>query len=126
MKDMNIHRGHRERLRSKFDADPEMRAMLDHEVVEFVLSLVIPRKDTNEIAHNLIDKFGSMHGLLTATPKELKEVKNMTVSASYLIASMYPVLRRALRTKDYIASTPDFSMPIRSIEIGRASCRERV
>lgn len=116
MKDKNIHEGHRERLRKKFDADPEMRAMLDHEVVEYILSLVIPRKDTNEIAHNLMEKFGSMHGLLTATPKELKEVKNMTVSASYLIASMYSVIRRALRTKDYIASLPDFSMPYRAIE----------
>lgn len=116
MKENNIHEGHRERLRKKFDADPEMRAMLDHEVVEYILSLVIPRKDTNEIAHNLIEKFGSMHGLLTATPKELKEVKNMTVSASYLIASMYPILRKALRTRDYIESLPNFIIPTRTIE----------
>lgn len=92
----NIHEGHRERMRNRYDNDPDFKSFSDHEILEFVLSLVIPRKDTNVLAHELIDKFGALDGVLTASVSELKRVKNMTVSASYLLSSMFPVLRRAL------------------------------
>ena len=95
----NPHEGHRARLRQKFDADPDMKSSLDYEMLEYVLSLVIPRKDTNVIAHDLIAKFGTLHGVFTADVESLKEVKNMTTSAAYLLAAMYPVVRRSLRDK---------------------------
>ena len=50
----NPHAGHRERLRKKFEENPEMNVFEDHEALEFHLSLVIPRKDTNELAHELL------------------------------------------------------------------------
>lgn len=49
----NPHEGHRARMRCKFDRDPEMETIEDHEALEFHLSLIIPRKDTNELAHKL-------------------------------------------------------------------------
>lgn len=97
----NPHEGHRQRLREKVDRDPELETMHEHELLELLLSFVIPRKDTNEIAHDLIDKFGSLDSVFFATPRELLETKNMTVSAAYLIATQLPIARRAMRTVDY-------------------------
>ena len=63
----NPHAGHRERLRKKFEENPEMNVFEDHEALEFHLSLVIPRKDTNELAHELLRTFGSLDAVLCAT-----------------------------------------------------------
>ena len=48
-----VHSGHRERMREKVHIDPEMRTFADHDMLEFQLSLVIPRRDTNKLAHDL-------------------------------------------------------------------------
>lgn len=99
-KKKNPHEGHRQRLREKVDLDPELNIMHDHELLELLLSFVIPRKDTNVIAHDLIDKFGSLDSVFMATPKELLTIKNMTVSAAYLVATQLPIARRAMRSVD--------------------------
>lgn len=93
----NFHSGHRERMRERFDADPEMMTFREHEMLEFILNTVIPRKDTNIIAHELIAQYGSLYGVFNADAQDLLSVKNMTVSAAYLIAGIIPVVRKALR-----------------------------
>lgn len=93
----NPHAGHRERLRAKFDRDSEMIVFEDHEALEFHLSLVIPRKDTNALAHELLRVFGSLDAVLCATPRELFQVKNMTASAAYLLASEFAMVRKAIK-----------------------------
>lgn len=97
-KKKNPHEGHRARLREKFSKDSTMETFADHELLEFHLSLVIPRKDTNALAHELIDKFGSLNNVLLASPNELIKVKNMTVAAAYLLASESAVVRRGMRS----------------------------
>ncbi len=92
----NPHAGHRKRLKEKVDRDPELETMHDHELLELMLSFVIPRKDTNGIAHELIDTFGSLDSVFFATPKELMQIKNMTENAAYLIATQLPIARRAM------------------------------
>lgn len=96
----NCHEGHRKRLREKFDADRELTVFREHEVLEFILSLVIPRKDTNELAHELINKFGSLTNVFMATVDDLIGFKNMTTSAAYLLSVIYPAIRISLRTPD--------------------------
>jgi len=105
------HAGHRERLRAKFDFDPNMNVFEDHEALEFHLSLVIPRKDTNALAHELIRKFGSLGAVLNATPRELFEVKNMTTSAAYLLASEFPMIRKALKASLVRAASKETNSP---------------
>ena len=95
-KTYNPHAGHRKRLKEKVDRDPELETMHDHELLELMLSFVIPRKDTNGIAHELIDTFGSLDSVFFATPKELMQIKNMTENAAYLIATQLPIARRAM------------------------------
>src|SRR3546814_17555129 len=68
--------GHRERLcRRLFDGGPD--ALLDHELIEYLLALAIPRRDTKPLAKQLLTEFGSIGGLLTADSEALKRVNGM-------------------------------------------------
>jgi DNA repair protein RadC len=68
--------GHRERLRSRLLAGgPD--ALLDHELIEYLLALAIPRRDTKPLAKQLLAEFGGLGGLLTADSEALKRVNGM-------------------------------------------------
>ena len=75
MKDKNVHAGHRQRLINKFLASPEQ--CYDHEILEILLFYAIPRKDTNELAHALIQKFGGLTNVLSADVNQLKAVEGV-------------------------------------------------
>lgn len=77
----NLHAGHRERLIKKFIENPS--AILDHELIEIMLFNVIPRKDTNEIAHALLRTFGSLEKIFSATQKELMAVNGVGEKTAY-------------------------------------------
>ena len=62
--------GHRERLRARLLEDGD--ALLDHELVEYLLTLVIPRVDTQPLAKRLLHEFGGIGGLLSASPDALR------------------------------------------------------
>jgi DNA repair protein RadC len=68
----NIHEGHRAKMRARF-FESGLRGFAPHEVIEFLLYYTIPRKNTNEIAHALINKFGSIAGVFDATIPELTD-----------------------------------------------------
>lgn len=62
--------GHRARLRKRLiENGPD--ALLDHELVEYLLALAIPRRDTKPIAKRLIAEFGSLGALLSADAEAL-------------------------------------------------------
>lgn len=68
--------GHRERLRSRLlSGGPD--ALLDHELIEYLLALAIPRRDTKPLAKQLLAEFGGIGGLLTADSEALKRVSGM-------------------------------------------------
>lgn len=94
MNEINIHEGHRERLRKKFNNDIEFKNFAPHEMLEFVLFAGIPRKDTNTISHELIKYFGSFHSVFYATPDELMKIPNMTKAAAYNISSIISIARQ--------------------------------
>lgn len=96
-KNKSLHSGHRSRLREKVDVDNEMRTFADHEMLEFQLSLVIPRRDTNKLAHELINHFGSLESVYEALPCELVRIKGMTTSAAYLIGTQNAIMRRVIK-----------------------------
>ena len=68
----NPHNGHRNRLRKKF-LDNSFDGLETHEILELMLYYAIPRKDTNPIAHKLIDSFGSLSAVFDAPIDKLKE-----------------------------------------------------
>lgn len=106
---MSIHEGHRQRLKDRF-----RREGLDNfdelYVLELLLFYCIPRKDTNPIAHRLLDQFGSLTAVLEASPEELEKVEGIHTSASTFLSLItqvgrYYQVRRAepgdiLRTSD--------------------------
>ena len=73
---MSIHTGHRQRLKDRFlkeglDGFNELNAL------ELLLFYCIPQKDTNPLAHRLLDHFGSFHAVLSASPQELEKVEGV-------------------------------------------------
>lgn len=68
----SIHEGHRQRTKEEFLARPD--SFPDHKLLELLLFYASPRKDTNPIAHALMERFGTVAGVLDATPEELRKV----------------------------------------------------
>ena len=72
MNEKNLHEGHRDRVRKRFIKEG-LDGFFDHQVLELMLFYCIPRKDTNDIAHILINKFGSFSSVLDAPVESLME-----------------------------------------------------
>jgi DNA repair protein RadC len=68
--------GHRARLRKRL-IETGGDGLLDHELVEYLLALAIPRRDTKPLAKALLREFGGITGLLTADPVALGRVSGM-------------------------------------------------
>ena len=83
----NEHIGHRERLRDRVRKEG-LKNFQDYQVLEYVLTFAIPYKDTNEIAHRLISKFGSFYGVLEADEEELAQVKGMGQASAHFVANL--------------------------------------
>ena len=73
---MSVHEGHRERLRQRFLAEG-LDQFTDVQVLEILLFYCIARKDTNPIAHALLDHFGSLSQVLEAPMEELCKVEGI-------------------------------------------------
>ena len=69
---MGLHDGHRQRSKRRYLA-LGAEGMEDHQLLELLLFYAIPRQDTNETAHRLIQRFGSLQGVLHAAPEEAWE-----------------------------------------------------
>ncbi len=77
----SVHDGHRARMRDKIRKGG-LGSFQQHEILEYLLFSFVPRKDTNEIAHALIDKFSSLSGVLNASEEDLEKVSGMTQNAA--------------------------------------------
>lgn len=91
-KKKNIHSGHRQKVRERY-YENGLAGMPDHNILEFLLFFGIPQKDTNEMAHELIDRFGSFSGVLEAKRSDLLDVKGMTETAACLLSLFLPVYK---------------------------------
>ena len=78
---MSIHEGHRERIKNRFRRDG-LDNFDDVHVLELLLFYCIPQKDTNILAHRLIDHFGSLALALEAPAEELEKVEGIGKHAS--------------------------------------------
>lgn len=86
------HAGHRNRMKEKLMRAPEM--LSDHELIEIMLYYAIPQKDTNELAHNLLEEFGSIEKLLEASPKFLEKLDGIGGHSALMISVIFEVVRR--------------------------------
>jgi DNA repair protein RadC len=81
---MSIHDGHRQRMKERF-----LKEGLDHfsdyQVLELLLFYAVPRKDTNPLAHALMDHFGTLSQVLEAPVEELEKVGGIGPNAAVLL-----------------------------------------
>lgn len=68
--------GHRARLRERMLKDG-LSSFQDHEILEMLLFQYNQRKDTNKLAHRLLNSFGSFAGVLNASPAQLMTVEGV-------------------------------------------------
>ena len=70
------YHGHRKRLRQRF-LKSGLAGFAEHEVIELLLTLAIPRSDVKQQAKALLERFGSLRGVLDAPLTELRSVKGI-------------------------------------------------
>lgn len=91
-----LHDGHRERLKKRFLTEG-IDNFEPHAILEMILFYSVPRKDTNPIAHNLLNFFGgSLNAVFDAPIEELIKVEGVTLNTATLIKLFPEVCRRYL------------------------------
>ena len=91
---MGVHDGHRERLRARF-AEHGLESFNELNALELLLCYAIPRRDTNEIAHRLLDAFGSLSGVFQASMQELTSIPGIGENAATLILMVPQIVKKA-------------------------------
>ncbi|MVB11930.1 hypothetical protein CAFE_26590 [Caprobacter fermentans] len=118
----SLHVGHRERVKNQFLAGG-LDSFQAHSVLELLLFYAIPLKDTNPIAHQLLQKFGSLSGTFDAPFEELLKVNGIGMSAATLIKLIPQLCRRYQedldRDKTYIYSYDEAGKRLVNKFIGR-------
>ena len=87
------HAGHRERMKAEFLARG-LEGWPDHRVLELLLFYTIPQGDVNDLAHELVERFGSLAGVLDASVEELKKVKGVGDHTAVFLRMLPAVLGR--------------------------------
>ena len=89
-----MHNGHRKRMKERLEKEGGFERFAPHEILEMLLYSTNARSDTNPIAHQLIDTFGSLANVFEADKEDLKAVPGVGESSAFL-NSMIPHLSRA-------------------------------
>ncbi|PAX09403.1 RadC family protein [Sphingomonas lenta] len=103
---VNDGAGHRARLRQRL-ATGGGDALLDHELIEYLLALAIPRRDTKPLAKRLLREFGGVGGVLTADGEALRRVDGMGETSVAAVKIAQAAALRLLRAP--IAERPVLS-----------------
>lgn len=117
---MSVHDGHRQRLKEEFLARPD--SFPDHKVLELLLFYANPRRDTNPMAHALMERFGSLSGVLDALPAELKKVPGVGDHTVALLKAAKELSARYLTGRssldEIIRTTEDAKVRLQSYFFG--------
>lgn len=106
----NPHKGHRQRLKNQYIKGGS-ECMTDFNFLELMLFYAIPQCDTNVIAHNLIEEFGSFEGVLEASYDELVKVKGIGANAATYLTLYLSAMKRYEKIRSFaIFSICDYNV----------------
>lgn len=80
----SIHSGHRQRLKDRF-LEQGLDNFTQIQALELLLFYAVPQRDTNPLAHALLERFGSLSGVLDAEFEELRQVKGISDHSATLL-----------------------------------------
>lgn len=89
----NVHSGHRQRVKERFMKEG-LESFEPHQVLEMLLFFGVHMKDTNELAHRLLDSFGSLYRVLEASFEDLRQVEGVTENVATLICFSGQLVKR--------------------------------
>ena len=95
-KEKNIHAGHRQRQKDKF-LEYGLDNFTDIEALELLLFYAIPQIDTNELAHELLERFGSFRSVMEADWRDIVAVKGIKKNSAALLTLVRELNRRYIR-----------------------------
>ena len=113
-KEGNLHAGHRSRVKEEFlrrglDSFPE------HRVLELLLFYAIPQGDTNELAHRLVERFGSLAGVLDASVEDLCAVPGVGEHTALLLRMVPGLCGRYVASRSSVGDIVDCSARVREV-----------
>lgn len=91
-----MHEGHRERLRERYKQNG-LEGFSDHEILELLLSFVIPRRNTNDIGHTLVRRFGSIDAALQQDIETLTQVPGIGAHTAVFLRLHGQIIRRCIQ-----------------------------
>ena len=94
----NPHEGHRMKMWATYSQNG-IKAFAEHELLEMLLFLVIPRVNTNVTAHNLLSRFGSIKNVLDAHINDLKKIKGIGKNAALYLNFIGEIFEHVFITK---------------------------
>lgn len=106
----NVHKGHRERMKRRF-IDKGMDSFEQHEALEMYLYYAIPRKDTNPLAHRLLERYLTIGAVCDAPIDELEHDFGLSESAAVLLKLLPDMARLYSESK----LTDEYSIDLDSI-----------
>ena len=113
-KEGNLHAGHRSRVKEEFlrrglDSFPE------HRVLELLLFYAIPQGDTNVLAHRLMERFGSLAGVLDASVEDLCTVPGVGEHTAVLLRMIPGLCGRYVASRSNLGEIVDCSARVREV-----------
>ena len=86
------HEGHRQRMRARVE-QYGLESLAPHEALEYLLYITNARRDTNGIAHALLERFGNFAGVLEASEEELCRVPGVGPASARMLHLLPEVSR---------------------------------
>ena len=92
-RESNANAGHRGRLRERFRENQGFGDFQDHEILELILTYGSPRRDTKQLAKNLLDTYGNLKCVFEARPESLMKIEGVGEVQATLISMIMPLTR---------------------------------